>query len=234
MGSDFTAGTPTVLIVGPDIGRCAAVGALLGDFAEVRITGTGDVAARHIVERRPDVLLVDGRAASADSDLHLAVTGDHARRGRPVVLDAGAPEQLSHHFRGIPWCETAFRRDVVGLAETVANLIPAQPSSGLRNGHVRRVIDFVARRYRDRLTVGTIAAETGLSSTYLSHLFKLRTGMTVRDYVTRVHVEVAKCLLRDRDDTLEIVAGKAGFADASHLSRVLRRRTGHTPARYRN
>ncbi|WP_158890680.1 helix-turn-helix domain-containing protein [Amycolatopsis anabasis] len=227
----------TLLIAGSDLGRCAALAALLTDVLDVRVASTEEEATRRIIERRPGAVLVDDRLAEPETDLFRAVSGEHGDRGFPVVVDAGHRDRLPHHFDGVPACQVVFRRDVVDLAATIAALVSprrrARLISGARNVHVRHAVDLVARRYTERLTIGTIARRTGLSDTYLSHLFKAQTEMTVREYVTRVHLEVAKCLLGSSDDTLELVAAKAGFADASHLSRVFRRHTGRTPAEYR-
>jgi AraC-like DNA-binding protein len=57
--------------------------------------------------------------------------------------------------------------------------------------------------------------------------------MTVKEYVTRLRIEVAKQLLYDRAQTLERIAEKVGFSDASHLSRVFRRYVGYRPGTFR-
>jgi two-component system response regulator YesN len=58
--------------------------------------------------------------------------------------------------------------------------------------------------------------------------------MTVRRYLTRVRVEVAKDLLERTDEKLATVAAHVGFFDASHLARVFRKSTGRSPRAYRH
>jgi AraC-like DNA-binding protein len=228
----------SLLIAGLDLGRHAALAALLSDDFDVRVTAAGQVAARCLVERRPDMLVVDGRLAEAEVDLVLAATSGELTDRMPVVLTTDHPLQLPRRLDRAPSVRHAFRRDVVDLAITVFDMAPRgrtrlAPLCQSRNVHVRRAVEEVARRYRDRLTVGTLAAATGVSNTYLSHLFKEQTGMTVKAYVGRVHLETAKSLLLDGNDTLDLVADKAGFADASHLSRAFRRHIGATPSEHR-
>jgi AraC-like DNA-binding protein len=227
----------TLLIAGPDLGRHAALAALLSDEFDVRVTAARQVAVRWLVERRPDVLVADGRLVESEVDLLGTVTSDGVAGRMPVVVDAGHPPRLPRHLDQALSLRLVFRRDVVdlaiavlGTAVTGTRLVPLWHS---RNVHVRNAVAEVARRYRDRLTVATLAAAAGVSGTYFSHLFKAQTGMTVKEYVGRVHLEAAKCLLADGDETLDLVADKAGFADASHLSRVFRRHTGHTPSEHR-
>jgi AraC-like DNA-binding protein len=81
--------------------------------------------------------------------------------------------------------------------------------------------------------VDTVAGAIGVSSGHLAHLFPAELRMTVKQYVTRVRIEVAKQLLYDRAQTLERIAERVGFSDASHLSRVFRRYVGYRPGTFR-
>jgi len=67
----------------------------------------------------------------------------------------------------------------------------------------------------------------------LAHLFRAETGMTVRDYRTRVRVEITRDLLSHSDENLADIAAFVGFFDASHLSRVFREIKGKRPSTYR-
>jgi len=83
------------------------------------------------------------------------------------------------------------------------------------------------------LTVQGIARAVGLSSAQLAYLFRRETGMSVKEYATRVRVEIIKRLLAETDDKLDIIAEQLGFCDAPHLSRVFRRICGCPPGEYR-
>jgi two-component system response regulator YesN len=81
--------------------------------------------------------------------------------------------------------------------------------------------------------VNTIAGAIGISSGHLAHLFPAELRMTVKEYVTKVRIAVAKQLLYDRTHTLDRIAEKVGFGDAAHLSRVFRRYVGYRPGTFR-
>jgi two-component system response regulator YesN len=51
--------------------------------------------------------------------------------------------------------------------------------------------------------------------------------MTGQEYVTKIRIKVAKQLLSERRCTLDHIAEKVGFSDASHLSRVFLRYAGY-------
>src|SRR5262249_32622636 len=57
---------------------------------------------------------------------------------------------------------------------------------------VFRAIDYLHAHLYEGLTVERLAAAAGVSGSHLAHLFRAETGMTVRAYLTRVRIEVAK------------------------------------------
>jgi AraC-like DNA-binding protein len=57
--------------------------------------------------------------------------------------------------------------------------------------------------------------------------------MSVKEYALRLKVELAKRLLLSSHSTLEELAERCGFCDASHLSRVFRQYAGCGPGEFR-
>jgi len=84
-----------------------------------------------------------------------------------------------------------------------------------------------------RSTVEGLAEAIGISSSHLAHLFRAKTGMTVREYLAKVRVQVAKRRLVDTRENLESISEAVGFSDASHLSRVFKKYAGRRPGEYR-
>ncbi len=104
------------------------------------------------------------------------------------------------------------------------------PSSSL---YIAKAMSYISRHYAGALTVETMAKAIGISEGHLAHLFPAELRMTVKQFVTRVRIEVAKQLLYDRSYTLEHIAEMVGYSDASHLSRVFRQLAGRRPGDYR-
>jgi AraC-like DNA-binding protein len=96
--------------------------------------------------------------------------------------------------------------------------------------HVRETIES---RFDQPLSVGALAAEVGVHPAHLSRAFHQRFGAPVLTYVRATRVRAARAMLRGSDRALADVAALTGFADQSHLTRVFKRVTGVTPARYR-
>lgn len=98
---------------------------------------------------------------------------------------------------------------------------------------VDRVRRYLHSHYSSKLTLETIADRVSLSTSYLSKLFKEEMGQTVIEYLTSIRIKKAREFLMEEDLSLEEVASKAGFSDASYLSRVFKREEGVTPGQFK-
>lgn len=81
-----------------------------------------------------------------------------------------------------------------------------------------------------------IAREVGVSSRYLSDLFR-KTGSSVMNRLLALRLERASTQLRDaasRAFTIEEIAKNNGFASLTHFGRVFKKTYGATPSEWRN
>lgn len=119
------------------------------------------------------------------------------------------------------------------VSETVAATLsavlgPAGPSSSLHPA-LRRAIGVIADALDDRVRLGDVATEVGLSAGRLSHLFAEQMGLGFRPYVLWKRLERAAHRL-SLGENLTHAAHAAGFADASHMTRTFRRMFGIAPS----
>ncbi len=96
-----------------------------------------------------------------------------------------------------------------------------------------RIIYLINERYRDRLTLASLAKTFHLNPNYICDLFKRDTGVNFIDYLNRVRVERAIDLLFSGELTAEEVCFRVGFHNPSHFSRVFKKVTGSTITEYR-
>ncbi|HEX8230616.1 MAG TPA: AraC family transcriptional regulator [Chloroflexia bacterium] len=88
-------------------------------------------------------------------------------------------------------------------------------------------------RFMERLQVAQLASEVGVHPVHLARAFKLHFGESLGQYVRRLRLDWAATQLATSEIALTDLAGMAGFADQSHLTRAFKRHTGFTPAQYR-
>jgi two-component system response regulator YesN len=102
----------------------------------------------------------------------------------------------------------------------------------------KRSIDAAVRILREQysdlnLTMYAVAEEVGLSYSYFSHLFKLRTGQSFLSYLKRLRTSRAKDFLETSNDTISKIAVCCGFSSTRMLRAAFEDIYGLTPAEYR-
>lgn len=110
--------------------------------------------------------------------------------------------------------------------EPLAAVLPAALGSLDR---LRRVIESLPQRVHDPLELADLAREAALSPGRFGHNFKAITGLAVRPYLR--WLRLARALEHAADGaTLSDAAQAAGFSDAAHCTRTMRRHFGVTPS----
>ena len=154
--------------------------------------------------------------------------------------------------------EAWHRRDyvVAGLARRLSFEIAREDATGSL-GVESAVLDLLAAldrahrsksdpgswvdRVRDRLedepdttpSMAELARLAGRHPVHLARAFRRRFGCSIGAYVRRLRVGRAMVLLEDGALDLSTVAYDAGFADQSHMTRLVRAQTGLTPGAWR-
>lgn len=95
-------------------------------------------------------------------------------------------------------------------------------------------MEYVFGNLHSKLSLGEIANHLGLSPAYLSRLFHRETGVTLSSYITAKKVQAAENLLKYSEYSSLEIANYLCFSSHSHFIETFRKRTGLTPARYRD
>ena len=99
----------------------------------------------------------------------------------------------------------------------------------------QQVRAYIERHYADPdLSLGTVAAAFSYSPDHLGRLFTKTTGDTVLTCITDKRVSEALRLLEDSLLNVRAVAEAVGYANAGHLTQLVKKRTGMTPQEYRS
>lgn len=98
---------------------------------------------------------------------------------------------------------------------------------------VARAVAFIRERACESLRVGEVLRHVGLSRSALEPRLKKVLGRTVHQEIERVRIDRAKVLLATTDLPTKQIASQTGFRYVQYLTRVFRKVTGCTPAKYR-
>jgi len=96
-----------------------------------------------------------------------------------------------------------------------------------------RIKELLHQEFRNNLRMRDLAIEAGVHPVHLARVFRRMEKQTPGDYLQRLRVQAACQLLMDREYPVALIAGECGFSDQSHLTRIFKRFTHTTPARFR-
>lgn len=91
---------------------------------------------------------------------------------------------------------------------------------------------YINGHIEDRLTLNEVTAVFGLSSNYLSALFKKTCGIGFTEYITQKKISRAKALLMEQNLKIYEVADQLGFESAFYFSKVFKKVEGISPREY--
>ena len=94
-------------------------------------------------------------------------------------------------------------------------------------------VELAGDRFPERLRLADVAAEAGVHPVHLARQFHSRMGCTYGEFVRRIRLARALEQLRRGSESIAEVAAATGFADQSHLTRLMTSTFGISPAAYR-
>ncbi len=98
---------------------------------------------------------------------------------------------------------------------------------------VEAVKRLLATRYRERLSLESIARSVHVAPSHLCRIFRAHTGSTMHRCLTDVRLAEAYERVRETDEPLAALAAGLGFAGPSHFSTAFRRAFRISPSRVR-
>ena len=101
-----------------------------------------------------------------------------------------------------------------------------------RSEILQKVVKYIEVHIMEPIHLSDAAAETGVSSAYLSTMFKKEMGYNFIEYVNLRKIELARQMLQDGKMVYE-VSELLGFENSTYFSRVFKRYTDVSPATYR-
>ncbi|MFI8946346.1 GlxA family transcriptional regulator [Streptomyces sp. NPDC053750] len=199
----------------------AEAGLLDGLRATTHWIAAGELARRYpLIEVQPDVLYVDngqiltsaGAAAGLDMCLHMI------RRDLGSAVAAHAARM----------CVVPLEREG-GQAQFIVNEHPPVP----RGSDLEPLLEWIEDNLADEITLGAMAARSGMSERTFSRRFREQTGTTPLQWLLRARVRRAQYLLENGDHSVERIARQAGFGSPTAFRERFRRVVGTTPYAYR-
>lgn len=102
-----------------------------------------------------------------------------------------------------------------------------------KNYAMYRMIRYIDREYLRIKSIKDISSHLSYSEYYLSHLFKEKMGITIKEYLNKKKISYAAQMLHSSELTVEQIAEHLGFPSAFSFRRIFKKHVGVTPSEYK-
>ena len=106
------------------------------------------------------------------------------------------------------------------------------PESEMKSTVFDSLLSFVQRNFMNDISIKEIAFACACSESTVSHLFKSKTGLSVKEYIIDLRIKQAKKLLTATDLPVFTVAELCGFSNPNYFPTAFKKHTGMTPTEY--
>lgn len=99
---------------------------------------------------------------------------------------------------------------------------------------IDKIILYIEKNYNKNLTVEFVSSLFYLNRSYLSHMFKQKSGSKFVDYVNKVRVEQAKVQLATTSKMMYQIAKSVGYDNVKYFFRIFKKIEGITPKQFQS
>ncbi len=233
-------GTGRVIDANKEAGRIADAGSVIDIRAKKKLSVLLDVFDTDNAREEIKNILSDAEKKSAVNliSYHLAayeIIGllFESMQKKGVQLKSGAGRQ-----------QAAFAVDVFGTVKEIEDYIAgllkefrdAYLDEKQDNGEklITEIKKFISENYMKNINLDDIAKLVCLSPTYVSEIFKRKTGENFSEYLINYRIEIAKDMLKDIRYKVVDVSLMVGYMDSKYFSRLFKKKVGVNPTDYRN
>ena len=117
------------------------------------------------------------------------------------------------------------------LMECTAAVINVKKAE--ENPIIKKVCDYVDKNIAQDISLEQAADMAGVSSFYLSKLFKEEKGETFINFISDKRLEKSRQLLAETDLSIKEITAEVGYNDQNYFSRIFKTKFGLSPKEYR-
>lgn len=123
------------------------------------------------------------------------------------------------------------------IERSLAAALPAQDAkteqTALGDRYMEAAMGYIYQHYPQAITVRNVADALCVSESYLSKLFKQKTGRSFLDALTQVRMQEAVRLLQTSNMKVYEIADALGYRDTEYFSALFRKVMGVKPSEFR-
>ncbi|MBD5393204.1 MAG: helix-turn-helix domain-containing protein [Lachnospiraceae bacterium] len=220
-------------------GEMDAHGSYEGEQEMLRMVRNGDLN----YQTQMDKMAITGRLGKLSN-------GDSLRQMKNAVLvcitlfsraaiEGGLTPEVSytltdHYFQSVEACSAI--TDLVEISHTMqADFIRRvhQCRTSSLSRPIQDCCEYINLHLEDKLTLATLAHQTGYTENYLSKKFKRELNLTPIEYIRKERLERAAFLLRTTQSDVQDISDRLQFCSQSYFADNFRKLFGCSPTKYR-
>ncbi|CAM3339393.1 response regulator [Paenibacillus lupini] len=212
----------------------------------------GEEGLQLIRELQPDVVISDIFMPVMDGVRLLQLTREEGYECRFVMLTAvsefeyarqavehGASGYLMKLSLDLPGLKQAMEKVSAELAkmEKLRRADKWFPDKSAKqptdHPEMNRIIAYIEEHFAEEITLKSLADFIRMDASYVSDLFKKKTGTTLIHYIQNRRIQAAKMLLTETERTVSDIGHSVGFENDNYFIKIFKRWCGVTPNEYR-
>lgn len=157
-----------------------------------------------------------------------------------AAIEGGVMPYIAYRMSGFYINKGSGCRDIPQIlqyrnhaVEELARRVQEVKAKRHTSSYTEQCKDYVRKHFKEKIYLDEIADKLGISSSYLSRLFRKETGVCFQDYVTQVRVELAANLLTYSEEPLPKIAEYVNFPSQSYFGKKFKELKHMTPRQYR-
>lgn len=204
----------------------------------------GQVLLEEVKKNPPDIIITDIKMPLVSGIDVAKYVYEHMIPAKVIILSAYADFQYAQEAIKYDVCGYVIKTSVIEMLpgmiqKAIGKLAPPFSETEKENEEyysddiLGRLQKYIDEHYTDKLNLTQIAQEIHANGSYLSRLYKTKTGNNLFDVINKMKLEKAKEYMSQGKRIYEI-AQMVGFDDVSYFSRVFRKHEGCSPREYEN
>ena len=188
----------------------------------------------------PDIIITDIRMP-VQSGIEVAkYVYEHMLPTKVIILSAYADFEYAQEAIAYDVCGYIIKTSAIEmLPQMIGKAIRklSKPADDIKDEEkcsediLGKLQKYIETNYTERLTLAQISKDIHANGSYLSRLYKTKTGQNLFDSINKLRIEKAKELMISGYKIYE-AAQMVGFDDVSYFSRVFKKYEGCAPREY--
>ncbi len=189
---------------------------------------------------RPDIIIIDIKMPVLDGLEVCKYVYETCPEIQVILLTAYADFEYARTAIRYSACEYVLKVSVMEeLPEAVEKAIGKLEKYGRKIEREEQgtlyvqIGQYIEQNYRSKISLDEIAEALHANRSYLSRLYKNKTGINLFDAILYRRIEAAKEYLIHTDMKTYEISEAVGFEDAGYFSKMFKKKTGVSPKEYR-